>query len=329
MGIFGETRLSVYGLVSPPVGTHDIVVSFSGSDTDNGQEDVAVSAATYTGQAVGEKWLDTVNPGTCGTEPTPGMLGDTLTSATPGIWTILTGYANNMSPVAGLNATSRTSPNEVVGLFDSNGPVDASHGYTMSATEDGAGFNLSDMLAIAPDNAPVASGQAVSVDENASTTVALAATDQDGDALTYSIVAQPSHGVLSGDAPNLTYTPEVGYVGADSFTLKANDTVDDSNVATVSIAVNAVVPPAPPPPPAPADSGGSISFAAGPANPLPGALAASAPIAPAPQGEVLGASTERATNALTPAQIETIITALLQAFGVDATTIARVRAALG
>ncbi len=48
----------------------------------------------------------------------------------------------------------------------------------------------------------------------------------------------PENGTLSGTAPNLTYTPNSGYRGADSFTYTANDGVVDSAPATVSITVN-------------------------------------------------------------------------------------------
>jgi hypothetical protein len=53
------------------------------------------------------------------------------------------------------------------------------------------------------------------------------------------VVAAPQHGALSGGGADLTYTPEAGYSGADSFTFKANDGWVDSNVATVSITVSA------------------------------------------------------------------------------------------
>jgi len=70
--------------------------------------------------------------------------------------------------------------------------------------------------------------------------VTLTGSDADGDPLAYSIVAGPANGTLSGTAPNLTYTPGPNANGADSFTFKANDGTSDSNVATVSITVNAV-----------------------------------------------------------------------------------------
>ncbi len=39
----------------------------------------------------------------------------------------------------------------------------------------------------------------------------------------YTVVGNPAHGTLSGTAPNLTYTPNVGYTGADSFTYSVTD----------------------------------------------------------------------------------------------------------
>ena len=88
-------------------------------------------------------------------------------------------------------------------------------------------------------NPPVAYDQAVSTDEDAPVAINLAASDADGDALSYQIVASPSHGSLSGTAPNLTYTPNPGYTGLDSFTFKANDGLADSNIATVTVNVTA------------------------------------------------------------------------------------------
>jgi VCBS repeat-containing protein len=76
--------------------------------------------------------------------------------------------------------------------------------------------------------------------EDASAAITLAADDPDGDALTYAVVSQPSHGTLSGTAPNFTYAPNAGYNGADSFTFKANDGHIDSTIATISITVTPV-----------------------------------------------------------------------------------------
>src|SRR5437899_7712481 len=89
-------------------------------------------------------------------------------------------------------------------------------------------------------HAPVADAQAVTTAEDTAKAIVLTATDADGDTLTFSIVAGPLHGALSGVAPNLTYTPAANYNGPDSLTFKANDGTVDSAAATVSLTVTAV-----------------------------------------------------------------------------------------
>jgi len=84
---------------------------------------------------------------------------------------------------------------------------------------------------------PIASDGTVATSAGIATAVVLHASDPDGDALVYSVVVGPAHGVLTGIAPALTYTPDAGYAGPDSFTFKASDGRLDSNVATVSVTV--------------------------------------------------------------------------------------------
>jgi len=92
----------------------------------------------------------------------------------------------------------------------------------------------------ANNNAPVADSQTPSVAEDTASPITLTATDVDNDPLTYSIITEPSHGTLSGSGATRTYTPAANYNGPDSFTFKVNDTVVDSDTATVSITVEAV-----------------------------------------------------------------------------------------
>lgn len=87
--------------------------------------------------------------------------------------------------------------------------------------------------------APVANNQSVTTAYATATPVTLTATGNG--TVTYTVIAAPANGTLSGTAPNLTYTPAAGFTGADSFTFKANNGAD-SNVATVSITVLAAPP---------------------------------------------------------------------------------------
>lgn len=92
-----------------------------------------------------------------------------------------------------------------------------------------------------PNLPPHADDQSVSVPINTPKAITLTAGDPDNgpQALTYSIVSPPQHGTLTGTPPNVTYAPNTGYSGPDSFTFKANDGAADSNTATVSITVQA------------------------------------------------------------------------------------------
>ncbi len=89
-------------------------------------------------------------------------------------------------------------------------------------------------------DAPVADDQSVTTPEDTAVDIVLTGSDSDGDALTYTVVTQPANGVLTGDAPNLQYTPNVDYTGIDTFTFMVNDGQVDSNTATVSIEVTPV-----------------------------------------------------------------------------------------
>ncbi|MBI9085378.1 MAG: tandem-95 repeat protein [Desulfobacterales bacterium] len=119
-----------------------------------------------------------------------------------------------------------------------NADVGTYSGIAISVADaSGAVASLSpfDIAVVNVNDAPVAFPQTKVVFENGSASIALSASDVDGDGLTYAIVTQPSHGQLTGTAPNLVYTPSADYTGPDSFAFKANDGAIDSNTATVTI----------------------------------------------------------------------------------------------
>jgi VCBS repeat-containing protein len=93
----------------------------------------------------------------------------------------------------------------------------------------------------AVNDTPVANAQSVSTPQNTGVAIALTGSDVEGSILTYSVATQPTHGTLSGTAPNLTYAPSLNYTGPDSFTFMAYDGQLYSSAATVSITVTAAV----------------------------------------------------------------------------------------
>ncbi|MEA2887182.1 MAG: large repetitive protein [Bradyrhizobium sp.] len=119
----------------------------------------------------------------------------------------------------------------------------ASHQVTVHVT-DGFGLTFDKVFTIAVtdvNEAPVAADGAASGNEDTTITGALAATDVDSASLTYSRVADATHGSVTVHADGtFSYTPAADFNGNDSFTYKANDGTLDSNVATVTLTVGAV-----------------------------------------------------------------------------------------
>lgn len=116
--------------------------------------------------------------------------------------------------------------------------VEALTGYNFYTAVDPAIQNsFEPKLDTANDTAPVTANLTRGVKATESVSVTLAATDFNvNNVFTYTIVSPPTHGSLTGSAPNLTYTPtNTIYTGPDNFTYKANDGALDSNTSTVTI----------------------------------------------------------------------------------------------
>ena len=86
---------------------------------------------------------------------------------------------------------------------------------------------------------PIANDQNVSVDEDLSIAITLTGSPvTPGADLEFHLVDLPTHGSLSGTAPNLTYTPVGNYNGPDSFTFYVTEGTSLESVnATVAIDV--------------------------------------------------------------------------------------------
>jgi VCBS repeat-containing protein len=126
--------------------------------------------------------------------------------------------------------------------------------------------------------APVAQPDAYTTDEDTPLDVAapgVLGNDTDFDPLAAVLVAGPAHGTL-GLLPDgsFTYAPAANFNGADSFTYRAHDGVDESAETTVGLAVNSVndTPTAEAGGPYAVDEGGSLALAGSGTDVEPGAL---------------------------------------------------------
>lgn len=158
----------------------------------------------------------------------------------------------NLDATSNLVASSGTcsSSTQTLNVVDTvkNGATTLEVGVLKTATDNSTVF-VGAIHAIitytSANTAPVANAKSITLNEDASLSSNVVAVDSDVPAqtLTYSIVANPSHGAISGfnsGTGAFTYTPSTNYNGVDSFTFKANDGTVDSNTATVSITVNSV-----------------------------------------------------------------------------------------
>ncbi|MBT2292594.1 tandem-95 repeat protein [Paenibacillus albidus] len=127
------------------------------------------------------------------------------------------------------------------------------------------------VVQILPNGKATAGSLQLQTELNTAVTGQLSATDPDGDALHFRVTALPQHGTVTITDEvygKFTFTPESGYAGLDSFSFVANDGLEDSNTAKVSIEVLA-----PAAAPAPGNGGGSSNPAPVP-TPMPSATVA-------------------------------------------------------
>lgn len=129
-------------------------------------------------------------------------------------------------------------------IIDANMPVGSSTFFAATAFNDkGNESDYSNFVEfIAENQPPAANAQSVVTNKNTAVEIILAASDPDGDILTYSIFANPLHGTLSGGPKEIIYTPNRNYAGPDNFVFRANDGTVNSNDATVTIVVNDIPP---------------------------------------------------------------------------------------
>src|SRR4029077_5854113 len=179
------------------------------------------------------------------TDPGTGMASAGVTTApiTVPINSLLLSWTKNETSATATALNGYTLDTQSTSFLwaESLSPISAGS-YTGDFQYDSAIGWQTAVVGFQPSTAPVALSQAVTTDHDTPVDVTLTATSPKGLPLTYSVLAAPIHGTLSGSAPILTYTPNAGYVGPDAFTFRADDGTTNSNTATVSITVRGLEP---------------------------------------------------------------------------------------
>src|SRR5207245_63517 len=96
---------------------------------------------------------------------------------------------------------------------DYNGP----DSFTYKANDGSLDSNVATVsITVTPVNdAPVATAQTVTTNEDTAKPITLSGTDVEGSPLTFFVVTGPAHGTLIGAPPALTYVPAPNFNGAD------------------------------------------------------------------------------------------------------------------
>jgi hypothetical protein len=138
-------------------------------------------------------------------------------------------------------------PNNVI--YKPNSGFTGTDSFTYKATD---GLDVDSNIATvtitvnAPPPPPTANDETIQTKAGTPVQITLTGTDPiPGDELKFTVVSLPQHGTLTsgGTANTVTYTPNSGFFGTDSFTYKSTDGLGvDSNIATVTITVNAPPP---------------------------------------------------------------------------------------
>jgi MYXO-CTERM domain-containing protein len=242
--------LSVSGITQPA----------NGSVTNNGSDVTYTPAASFTGN---DSFTYEINDGNGGTDSAtvdvtviqpnraPTASDDTAT-VTEGNSVTIDVLANDQdadgdallvdSVTQPSNGAVTSSTTDVTYTPDAN--YSGSDSFTYDVSDGNGGTDTATVVVTvdALNSAPVAADDSASVDEDDSVTIDVLAndTDVDADSLVVSSVGTPANGTTTNNGVDVTYTPDTGYTGSDSFLYVVEDGNGGWDSATVSVTVNAV-----------------------------------------------------------------------------------------
>jgi DNA/RNA endonuclease G (NUC1) len=117
-----------------------------------------------------------------------------------------------------------------------------SFSYTVSDGHGGTATANVNVTINAVNDAPVATDDSATTDEDTPATISVLGNDADvdGDSLTITGVSQGAHGSVANNGNNVSYSPAANFNGSDSFTYTIGDGHGGTATANVSVTINAV-----------------------------------------------------------------------------------------
>ncbi|MCB8942742.1 MAG: M36 family metallopeptidase [Ardenticatenaceae bacterium] len=217
--------------------------------------DADVQTFYYDGQMLYQKsWVDGVSGGGVANIAAVDLFANNASTV----------YYDDISLAAPLTTCDAADPIDWVSVMPMSGTVPALSATSVDVTFDSTGYgagvytgtlciNSNDAtnplisvpltMTVLPNAAPVAADDAYTTTQDVVLTVSAPGvlandTDGDGDSLTAVLNTDVTSGTLALNADgSFTYTPTAGFEGTATFTYQANDGIDSSNVATVTITV--------------------------------------------------------------------------------------------
>lgn len=176
--------------------------------------------------------------------PVPGTVSGTTDEDTPVVVTLTATDPDGDNVIYDLTTQPTKGSVNRVGnqvTYTPNANATGTDSFGWSASDGTTTVTATAGVTITPVNdPPVANAASTSTAEDTAKAITLTGSDVEGQALSYAIASQPSHGSVNLVGTQATYTPAANYVGPDSFTFTASDGVATSAPKAVSVTVTAV-----------------------------------------------------------------------------------------
>ena len=198
-----------------------------------------------------DDFVVTTNGGVVNQDPTAVNDSATTNEDTP---TVIDVLANDSDPDTGdtlsvfdivqpTHGTVVNNGSDVTYTPDSGYFGSDSFSYTVSDGNGGSDTATVNVTVNEVNQDPIAVNDSASTNEDTPTVIDVLANDSDpdtGDTLSVFDIVQPTHGTVVNNGSDVTYTPDSGYFGSDSFSYTVSDGNGGSDTATVNVTVNEI-----------------------------------------------------------------------------------------